>query len=113
MFGAHVADFVEEQRAAVGLLEPADALLVGARERALLVSEQLRFEEVLLQRGAVHLDEVARRAQRVVMNGAGDQLLAGSRFAADQHRRVALRHLLDDGEHRCSAPLAPTIRSKS
>ena len=100
MFGAHVADFVEEQRAAVGLLEPADALLVGAGEGALLVSEQLRFEQVLLQRGAVHLDEVARRAQRVVMDRAGDQLLAGPRFAADQHRRVALRHLLHDGEHR-------------
>jgi hypothetical protein len=38
---AHVADFVEEQRAAVSLLEAADALLVRARERALLVTEQL------------------------------------------------------------------------
>ena len=58
---AHVADFVEEQRAAVGLFEAADALLVGAGERALLVSEQLGLEQVLLQRRAVHLDEVARR----------------------------------------------------
>ena len=57
---AHVADFVEEQRAAVGLLEPADPLLVGARERALLVAEELRLEQVLLQRRAVHLHEVAR-----------------------------------------------------
>ena len=100
MFGAHVADFVEEQRAAVRLLESADALLVRAGERALLVAEQLRFEQVLLQRRAVDLDEVARRAQRVVMDGAGDQLLAGARFAADQHGRIALRDLLDDGEHR-------------
>ena len=58
---AHVADFVEEQRAAVGLLEAADALAIGAGERALLVAEQLGLEQVLLQRGAVHLDEVARR----------------------------------------------------
>ena len=100
MFGAHVADFVEEQRAAVGLLEAADALLVGAGEGALLVAEQLRLEQVLLQRRAVHLDEVAARAQRVVVDRAGDQLLAGARFAADQHRRVALRDLLDDREHR-------------
>ena len=88
--GAHVADFVEEQRAAVGLLEAADALLVGAGERALLVSEQLGLEQVLLQRRAVDLDEVARRAQRVVVDGAGDQLLAGARFAADEAGRVAL-----------------------
>jgi len=33
-------NFVKKQRAAVGLLEPADALLVGACERALLVAEQ-------------------------------------------------------------------------
>ena len=91
---AHVADLVEEQGPAVGLLEPADPLLVGAGERALLVSEQLRFEQVLLQRRAVHLDEVARRAQRIVMDRAGDQLLAGAGFAADQAGRVALGDLL-------------------
>ena len=95
---AHVADFVEEQRAAVGLLEAADALLVGAGERALLVAEQLGLEEVLLERRAVHLDEVARVPQRVVVDGAGDQLLAGTRFAANQHGRVALRDLFHDVE---------------
>ena len=94
--GAHVADFVEEQRAAVGLLEAADALLVGAGERALLVSEELGLEEVLLERGAVHLDEVARGAQRVVMDGARDELLAGAGLAADEHGRVALGDLADD-----------------
>ncbi len=38
---AHVADFVEEERAAVGLLEASDTLLVGAGERAFFVTEQL------------------------------------------------------------------------
>jgi hypothetical protein len=55
---AHVADFVEEQRAAVGLLEAADALLVGAGERALLVAEQLRLEQVLLQRAQFTLTKL-------------------------------------------------------
>ena len=96
---AHVADFVEEERAAVRLLEAADALLVGAGERALLVAEQLRFEQVLLQRRAVHLDEVARRAVRVVVDRAGDELLARAGLAADQHRGVALGDLPDDAEH--------------
>ena len=36
---------------------------------------------------------------RVVMDGAGDQLLARARLAANQHRRVALRHLAHDAEH--------------
>ena len=37
----HVADLVEEQRAAFGLLEAAGAARVGAGEGALLVAEQL------------------------------------------------------------------------
>ena len=97
--GAHVPDFVQEQAAAVALLEAADALLVGAGERALLVAEQLRLEQVLLQRRAVHLHVVAVRAQRVVVNRPGDELLARSRLAADEHRRVALGDLLHDAQH--------------
>src|SRR4029079_8937497 len=97
---AHVPDLVEEERAAVGLLEAADALLVGAGERALLVAEQLGLEEVLLQRRAVDLHEVASRAQRVVVRRAGDELLVGTRFTPDQYLRIALRDLLDDREHR-------------
>ena len=56
---AHVADLVEEERAAVGLLELADALLRRARERALLVAEQLALDELGRDRGAVDLDERA------------------------------------------------------
>ena len=97
--GAHVADFVQEQAAAVGLLEAADSLAIGAGEGALLVAEQLRLEQRLGQRRAVHFDEVARRAVRVVMNRAGDELLARARLAPDQHGRVALRHLAHDAQH--------------
>ena len=45
--GRHVADLVEEQRAAVGLLEPADAAAIGAGEGALLVAEQLALQQRL------------------------------------------------------------------
>jgi hypothetical protein len=38
-------------------------------------------------------------ARRVVVNGAGDQFLAGAGFAADQHRGVPLRHLPHLLEH--------------
>ena len=48
-----VADLVEEQRAAVGVLEPALALAVGAGEGPLDVAEQLALEDVLAQGGAV------------------------------------------------------------
>ena len=53
----HVADLVEEQRPLVGQLEAPELPLHRARERALLVAEQLRFQQRLGQRAAVDLDE--------------------------------------------------------
>ena len=63
---AHVADLVEEERAAVGLLELADLLRGGAGERALLVAEQLALDQLLGDRRAVDLHEGARRARRLL-----------------------------------------------
>ena len=97
-------------RAAVGLLEPADPLLVGAGERALLVAEQLRLQQVLLQRRAVHLDEMRPARERVVVNRAGHQFLARAGLAADQDGRVALGDLADDAEHLLQGPGAADDR---
>ena len=55
----HVADLVEEERAAVGQLEPARALADGAGERPFLVAEQLALQQGLRQGGAVDGDERA------------------------------------------------------
>ena len=79
--GAHVADFVEEDRAAVGLLELADLLLGRARERSLLVPEQLGLDQLLGDRRAVHLDEPLAAAQAVAVDRARDQLLADAALA--------------------------------
>ena len=54
---AHVADLVQEQRAAVGLLELADLVLVRAGEAALAVAEQLALDQLLGNGRAVDLDE--------------------------------------------------------
>ena len=55
--GVHLADLVEEDRAVVGGLELADLLFRGAGEGALLVAEQLAFQQRLGQGGAVEADE--------------------------------------------------------
>ena len=68
---------------------------VRAGERALLVAEELRLDQILRQRRAVHLDERLLRARRVVVDRVRDQLLAGARLAAQQHRRVRRRDLRD------------------
>ena len=60
-FGLHrlgqLADFVEEQRAAVGDFEQADAVLVGAGEAAFAMAEQFAFDQTFRQRAAVDGDE--------------------------------------------------------
>src|SRR2546423_3148827 len=48
-----LADFVEEERAAVGRLDEAGAVAVGAGERAAHAAEQLALDERLRQRRAV------------------------------------------------------------
>src|SRR4051794_23254665 len=53
---AHLAYFVQEERPAMGLLQLADLVPVGAGEAAFDVAEQLRFEEGLSQPGAIDGD---------------------------------------------------------
>src|SRR5262249_38558163 len=64
---AHLADLVEEEHAPSRLLDPPGARDESAGERALLVTEQLRLEELLGERGAVERDEraVLPRRRRV------------------------------------------------
>src|SRR5439155_7459059 len=71
----HVADLVEEERAAVGGLELPLAPRDGAREGAALVPEELALDQLLAERGAVHLDERLRAAGAAVVERVRDQLL--------------------------------------
>src|SRR5712671_2372951 len=72
----HVADFVEEQRAAVGLLELAEVARGRPGERALLVAEQLRLDELGRDRRAVDGDERPLAARAALVDRARDELLA-------------------------------------
>ena len=54
---AHVADLVHEQSAAMGRLEQAAAIFVGAGEGAFHVAEQLGFEKGFGKRSAIDGDE--------------------------------------------------------
>ncbi|MNX19999.1 hypothetical protein D3C86_499330 [compost metagenome] len=100
----HVAYFVEKQGAAVGLLETAVADVVGAGEGPLLMAEQLGFDEILRDGRHVEGDEILVGARAVLVQGMGDQLLAGAALAVDQHRDAGAgqsaygaKHLLHGG----------------
>ena len=95
----HVADFIEEEGPAVGLLELADALPLGPGEGALFVAEQLAFQQVLRDGGAVDGQEGLIGTAAVLVQGAGDQLLARPAFAQDEHVDILRRHPADGLAH--------------
>ena len=90
----HALDLVEEQRAAMRMLELAHAHLVGAGEGAGLVAEEFALDQVLRQAAAVQRHVVLATAFAVVVQAARHQLLAGAGFAVDQHvgRCLGQRH---------------------
>ena len=91
----HLADFVEEDRAAVGHLELARLVAIGAGEAALDVAEQLRLEQRLGQAGAVDGDEVVVLARAVGVHRPRDEFLADAALAGDEHLGVGLGDALD------------------
>ncbi len=99
--GRHVADLVEEERAAVGGLELAGAGVDPGRDAA-FDPEELALEQVAGQRSAV---EGHQRFVRPVGGGveiAREQLFAGARLAADEHADPAPgdpRRLIVDLSH--------------
>src|SRR3546814_20566359 len=70
--GRHIADFVEEDRAAVGRLEPALAGLERTGERALFMTEQLRFQKLARNGPAVDRDEARAPSRRPFVKAALD-----------------------------------------
>ena len=94
----HLADLVEQQRAPLGHLEEAFLVQRRARERALLVAEELRLDQIFGDRRAVDLDERPLRPLAVVVDGVGDQFLARAVLALDEDVRLARRDALDELE---------------
>ncbi len=94
-FQAHVADFVEKDRAAVGDLELAPPIRHGAGERTADVAEQLALDQIFRDRRAVDLDPRVAPAPAQRMNRPCDQLLAGAVLAVNQHAAVGRRRHRD------------------
>ena len=98
-FERHFADFIQEQRAAIGQLESADTVLHRSRKGATDVAEEFALEQFARDGGAVHTHERGRCARAAVVDGAGDQFLACARFSEDEHVGVGGSHHFDLGEH--------------
>ncbi len=91
--GMEVAHFIEEEGAAVGQFELAAAQGSGSGEGAFFVAEELAFDELGGDGGAVDLDERAGREGAELVEVRGEQFFAGAGFADEQHAGVgAGRH---------------------
>ena len=103
----NVGDLVEKEGGAMGQLEDSHPLVIGPRERAPLVAEQLTLEERWRDGVAVEGDELLRGARAELVDQAGDQLLAGTRLPRDQDGYVrggdALDQPPDPKQRRASA----------
>ena len=95
----NVANLVEEQRAAIGLLDLALGGLDCAGERPLLVSEQFAFEQVFRDRRAIDRDEFAIGAVAGIVEASRQQFLARPARAEQHDRDVGVRHALDRPRH--------------
>src|SRR4029077_12701279 len=62
---------------------------------ALLVSEQLAFQERGRNRGAIHFNERPLAPSALIVDGACNEFLASTRFAFDEDGGVSWRHHFD------------------
>ena len=95
----HIADLVEEQRAAVGLFKASLTDLVRTGEGAFLVAKQLRLDQVFGDGCHVQGDERRLGARAVAVQRMRHQLFAGAGFAVDQHADRRTREPADDAKY--------------
>ena len=86
--------FIKEQCPCVSHFETADFPRNSPCKGALFMPKELAFQQVEANRRAIQLYEGALAARTEIMNGAGDQLLAGTRLAEHQHGGIGRCHSL-------------------
>src|SRR5580704_2368341 len=88
-FGLHfqrqLANFVEENCAAIGSLEKAVLRLRGSRKGTLFVAEEFTFHEGGNQRTTINRNEGGLRHGAAEMNGTGGKLLARAALTGNQN----------------------------
>jgi len=91
-----VPDLIHKDGAAVGLLKTPGFILRRTGEGAFDISEQLGFQQILRDGGAVHLDKRFLRAAAGRMQHLGTQVFTGTRGPFDQNGGVGVG---DDAHH--------------
>ena len=93
--GRHLADLVEQERAAVGGTKEAGAGLLGTGIGAPFDAEELRLEEGSGQGRAVEGDERTAGSPARSVDLSGDTLLARAALTVDPDRQIGACDALD------------------
>src|SRR5215213_5539974 len=88
----HFRDLIQQECASFRDFDQASLIALRARKRAFLIAEQLGFNELLWDRGAIDADERASSAMALRVNRCSNQLFARA-AVADQ--RTFERFILD------------------
>jgi hypothetical protein len=90
-----VSHLIEKQRPGVRFFEQPRFCVLRVGEGALLVAEQLAFEQGWWNGCAIHGHERSRPSGTAFMKRPGQHLFSRARISVDQHRHVAV------GKHPC------------
>ena len=91
----NVGDLIEEQGTAVRALEVPVLSLMRSRERALLVPEELGFDERIQDRAAINRHKRLLSPGAQVMDRPSDEFLSCARLTFDEDRERRVGHLAD------------------
>src|SRR5439155_1839343 len=86
---------IEEKASALCQLELPFLSLMRPRARALLVAEEIRLDQGVPDRAAVHRDKRLLSPGTQVMDRPSDELLASAGLALDEDSQRGVGHLLD------------------
>src|SRR5439155_136578 len=91
----HVANLVQEKRAALCLLELSQVAAGGAGERSFFMAKEFRLNQLCRDGRAIKRDEWTGAARAALVQSAGDQFFAGARFTKNRDSCFAGRDTID------------------
>ena len=95
----HIADFIQEQRAAIGCPKTPLARLHGPRKSAFDMAEQFAFQQAFGDRSTIDRHKGRGTTRAVEMDRAGHQFLAGAAFPRQHDRGAAFAHFRHRTDH--------------
>ena len=95
----HVANFIQEQGATVGLLEAATAHGLRTREGTAFVTKQFALQQIFGNGRGVDGDKRTTGALRMFVQCTRHQLFARTGFAGDHHGHIALAQAANGAKH--------------